>query len=118
MTVAAHMIKRVVVFCGPSGVGKSTILKLLFAKHPDVFKFSISRIILYHVHHLYADTTRQPRAGEQHGREYYFVSHADFERLLATDQFIEHTTFAGNYYGTSQMAVAEIQKEGKVCVLD
>ncbi|XP_034656446.1 guanylate kinase [Drosophila subobscura] len=97
---------RPLVLCGPSGSGKSTLLKLLFAEFPNTFGFSVSH------------TTRSPRAGEQDGVHYYFVDRADMEEAIASDEFIETAEFTGNLYGTSKAAVREIQKQGRVCILD
>lgn len=97
---------RPLVISGPSGSGKSSLLKKLFAEFPGHFAFSVSH------------TTRKPRAGEENGREYHFVDTAIFERMVGEDKFLEHTTFAGNHYGTSQAAVEGIRSEGKICVLD
>lgn len=108
------------VFCGPSGVGKSTILKHLFKKYPDTFKFSVSRMSVVNVYHpnTFVDTTRSPREGEQCGREYHFVTHEVFEAMVAEEKFIEHTRFASNCYGTSKQAIQDVQAEGKQCILD
>jgi guanylate kinase len=95
-----------IVISGPSGAGKSTILKRLFAEHPGRFGFSVSH------------TTRQPRAGEQDGEHYHFVSRNEFERLIADNGFIEHAQFSGNLYGTSFAAVDERMRAGETCVLD
>ncbi|KAI9829747.1 MAG: hypothetical protein M1819_005984 [Sarea resinae] len=64
------------------------------------------------------DTTRSPRAGEQDGREYNFVTRETFEKLIQEGGFIEHAQFGGNYYGTSTKAVAEVADRGRICVLD
>jgi len=79
---------RPVVFCGPSGVGKSTLVKELRAEFPDVFGFSVSH------------TTRNPRAGETDGKDYHFVSRADMERAIRNGAVIESAEFSGNLYGT------------------
>ncbi|EER28188.1 guanylate kinase [Coccidioides posadasii str. Silveira] len=97
---------RPVVISGPSGTGKSTILKRLFAEFPDKFSFSVSH------------TTRGPRAGEVDGREYYFTSKEAFLNLVDEGGFIEYAQFGGNYYGTSTMAVKNISEKGRVCILD
>jgi guanylate kinase len=97
---------RAIVISGPSGAGKSTILKRLFDEYPDKFGFSISH------------TTRNPRGGEQHGKEYYFVSKEDFLDLVDKKGFIEHAQFGDNYYGTSIQAVNDIAEKGRICILD
>ncbi|KAL5120175.1 guanylate kinase [Pleosporales sp. CAS-2024a] len=98
--------KRAIVISGPSGAGKSTVLKRLFDEYPDTFGFSISH------------TTRAPRAGEQHGREYYFVTKDEFDDLVAQQGFIEHAQFGDNCYGTSIQAVNDIAEKGRICILD
>lgn len=95
-----------IVISGPSGAGKSTILKRLFDEFPDKFGFSISH------------TTRSPRAGEQHGREYHFVAKDEFLDLVDKRGFIEHAQFGGNHYGTSIKAVQDIAEKGRICILD
>jgi len=97
---------RAIVISGPSGSGKSTILKRLFEDYPDKFGFSISH------------TTRQPRAGEQDGREYNFVTKEVFQSLVDEKGFIEHATFGGNSYGTSIKAVEDVAEKGRTCILD
>ena len=69
--------RRPIVIAGPSGVGKGTLYKALFAKHPGAFALSISH------------TTRSPRPGEQHGVDYYYVSKDEFKDLIAQDKFVE-----------------------------
>lgn len=64
------------------------------------------------------DTTRQPRAGEQDCREYYFVTKEAFLDLVAADGFIEHAQFGGNHYGTSVQAVKNIAEKERICILD
>lgn len=98
--------RRPIVISGPSGVGKGTLFKMLFAQHPDTFTLSVSH------------TTRSPRDGEQHAVDYHFVSHADFESLIAADGFVEHAKFGGNRYGTSKSTIREQGEKGKVVVLD
>jgi hypothetical protein len=105
-TQSAELQNRPIVISGPSGAGKSTLLKRLFAEYPDRFGFSISH------------TTRGPRAGEENGREYHFVSREDFQKLVEANGFIEHAQFGSNLYGTSVQAVKDVRERGRVCILD
>uniref|UniRef100_A0AC34RMR6 Guanylate kinase n=1 Tax=Panagrolaimus sp. JU765 TaxID=591449 RepID=A0AC34RMR6_9BILA len=100
------MTVRPIVLSGPSGGGKSTILKKVMENHKSYFAFSVSH------------TTRKPREGEVHGRDYYFVTREEVERMIKNGDFIEHAEFGGNVYGTSKQAVQDVQKSGKICVLD
>ncbi|MBQ9728525.1 MAG: guanylate kinase [Clostridia bacterium] len=86
---------------GPSGVGKGTIVKTLVARREDVVE-SISC------------TTRAPRNGEQHGREYYFLTKEDFLHRIAQDDFLEYDEHFGNYYGTPKSFVKETLKTKSV----
>ncbi|EIM86608.1 guanylate kinase [Stereum hirsutum FP-91666 SS1] len=97
---------RPLVLSGPSGTGKSTLLKRLFADYPDKFAFSVSH------------TTRSPRPGEQDGVQYHFVTRDSFLALVDQKGFIEHAEFSGNLYGTSIQAVRDIANLGKRCILD
>lgn len=72
--------------CGPSGTGKSTLLGKLFKDHPGQFGFSISH------------TTRNPRAGEENGREYHFVTKDEFMKRVDNGEFLEWAQFGGNWY--------------------
>ncbi|KAI6001018.1 P-loop containing nucleoside triphosphate hydrolase protein [Pisolithus orientalis] len=91
---------------GPSGVGKGTLIKRLFADYPDKFAFSVSH------------TTRAPRPGETDGKEYHFVTQDTFKSLLSENAFIEHAQFSGNFYGTSVRAIEAVQSTGRRCILD
>ena len=103
---AAFRFLRPVVFCGPSGSGKSTLLKKLMGEFPTAFAFSVSH------------TTRKPRPGEMHGREYYFIEREEMLKAIQNNEFIESAEFSGNLYGTSKKAVQDILNTGRICVLD
>jgi guanylate kinase len=104
--MASPSDRRPIVISGPSGVGKGTLFKMLFDRHPDIFTLSISH------------TTRSPRPGEKHGVDYYYVSKEDFRDLVDKDGFIEHAQFGSNLYGTSKMTIGEQSAKGKIVVLD
>lgn len=93
------------VVSGFSGAGKGTIMRALLEKY-DNYALSISA------------TTRKPREGEVHGREYFFLSVEEFEDLIAKDQFIEHARYVSNYYGTPRSYVEEQMAEGKDVILE
>jgi guanylate kinase len=82
------------VLSGPSGVGKSTVVRAIRRDWPQIW-LSVSV------------TTRRPRPGEVHGREYFFVGKREFEEMAASGQLLEWARFAGNYYGTPGGPVAE-----------
>ena len=86
---------------GPSGVGKGTIVKTIINRRADVVE-SVSC------------TTRPPREGEIHGKHYFFLSHEEFERRIAEDDFLEYNEHFGNYYGTPKSFVKETLKEKSV----
>ncbi|KAJ2723487.1 guanylate kinase [Coemansia sp. Benny D115] len=98
--------KRPIVVFGPSGTGKSTLLKRLFAEYPQSFGFSVS------------NTTRKPRAGEVHGKDYHFLTRDEFLAAVERGEFIEHAEFSGNMYGTTVQAVKDVADAGKTCILD
>lgn len=87
---------RPIVFSGPSGTGKSTLLKKLFAAHPELFGFSVSH------------TTRKPRNGEEDGVHYHFTTVEEFQTMIADNKFEEHAKFGGNHYGSSRAAVQAV----------
>ena len=86
---------------GPSGVGKGTIVKTILDRREDVVE-SVSC------------TTRAPREGEIHGKHYFFLSHEEFQRRIAEDDFLEYDEHFGNYYGTPKSFVAETLKTKSV----
>ncbi|KAK2725107.1 guanylate kinase-like [Artemia franciscana] len=101
-----NALPRPFVLCGPSGVGKSTLIKKMMVEFGDILEFSVSH------------TTRAPRTGEVDGIDYFFTTKSEMERSISNGEFIEHAVFSGNIYGTSKMAVEKVQELGKICVLD
>ena len=84
---------RPLIICGPSGVGKGTIISLLTEENspyfsPSHFGFSVSH------------TTRKPRPGEENGVHYHFVEKEDMKRQIERGEFVEFAEVHGNYYGT------------------
>ena len=94
-----------VVMSAPSGCGKSTLIDLLLQEYPDLV-YSISC------------TTRAPRAGEEDGLDYHFLTVERFRELLAEEAFLEHAEVHGNYYGTLRRPIEEVLAEGNSMILD
>ncbi|GBG24454.1 Guanylate kinase [Hondaea fermentalgiana] len=107
---ASHMAQedgaRPVILCGPSGVGKGTLVKRLFQDHSDVFGLSVSH------------TTRAPRDGEEDGVHYHFTDHETMQERIGRGEFIEFAHVHGNIYGTSEQAVRDVSAKGKICILE
>lgn len=95
----------ILVLSGPSGAGKSTIINAASEEIGEYY-FSIST------------TTRPPRAGEIHGKDYLFVSKEEFEEDIKAGNFLEYAEVHGNYYGTSLKPVREALQEGKLVIFD
>src|SRR5712671_4828085 len=95
----------VYIVSAPSGSGKSTLVNELF-KMVRNLDFSISY------------TTRSPRGSEQNGKEYFFVSKAEFEAMIAADEFLEYATVFGNYYGTARRFLREAENRSNDLLLD
>ena len=95
-----------IVLSGPSGVGKGTVRKKVFKDLSLNLAYSISM------------TTRQPRNGERHGVEYFFITTEEFEQKIKEDAFLEYTKFVGNYYGTPYEYVEQLINEGKNVFLE
>ena len=90
---------KLFVISGSSGVGKGTLLKVLFEKHSDL-KLSISA------------TTRKPRVNEVDGVNYFFVSQEEFKSEIENNAFLEWAEFSGNYYGTKKDFVSKTLAKG------
>ncbi|MEO8512781.1 MAG: guanylate kinase [Ignavibacteria bacterium] len=93
------------VICAPSGAGKTTIIRELFKKIPEL-TFSISA------------TTREKRPGETNGKDYYFISLDDFNSKKADNEFVETEEVHGNYYGTLKSETEPYLKSNKHMIFD
>lgn len=96
---------RTFIVSGPSGVGKSTVLKALLEKRPNLY-FSVSA------------TTRPPRVGEIDGVHYHFMDVDAFRNRIAEDAFLEYAEYVGNFYGTPKKYVDEAMDAGRDVILD
>ena len=96
---------KLLILSGPSGVGKSTVLKALFAQRDNLY-FSVSA------------TTRAPRPGEEDGVHYHFLTMETFREWIDADEFLEYAEFVGNAYGTPKRYVDEALDQGKDVILD
>jgi len=96
---------QLIVLTGPSGAGKGTLVKRLLTHHCEL---SVST----------SATTRPPRQGEVEGEDYFFLSRAEFERMIATDEFLEWAEYTGNYYGTPRQAVEDKLQNGETVLLE
>lgn len=94
-----------VVISGFSGAGKGTLMKALLERYPN-YALSVSC------------TTRQPRAGEVNGREYYFVSEEEFRQMIEQEKLVEYACYCGRYYGTPRSYVEERLTEGRDVLLE
>lgn len=92
-------------FASPSGGGKTSLIKSLLKKYPDL-EFSVSA------------TTRSKRPGEVNGKDYFFLSMNEFEALIAEGGFVEHEFFFDNHYGTLKREVDRALKAGRSMVFD
>lgn len=95
-----------VVFSGPSGVGKGTIRKVVFDRLGEKLYYSISM------------TTRAVREGEVNGKDYHFVSRDEFLKELDRDNFLEYNEYVGNFYGTPKDIVFDKINQGIDVVLE
>jgi len=94
------------VISGPSGVGKTSLVKKFLEEFKNEVIFSISC------------TTRKPRPGEVHGKDYFFVDKKTFEKMIEKDELLEWAKVHGNYYGTLKSFIYENLLKGKSILLD
>ena len=96
---------RLYVVSAPSGAGKTSLVKALMEREPAI-QFSVSY------------TTRKPRPNEIPGRDYHFVTHERFERMIADGEFLEHARVFDNCYGTAVLTVQEALRNGELLLLE
>ncbi len=95
-----------IVVSGFSGAGKGTIMKALLDKYEETYALSVSA------------TTRDPRPGEVEGREYFFRTVEEFEKMIAKEDLIEYAKYVDNYYGTPRTYVEEQLERGRDVILE
>ncbi len=95
---------RLILFSGPSGVGKDTLLELLYKKKPDLV-------------HSVSATTRNRRENEVNGKDYYFISKEDFELMIQSGNILEYTQYGSNLYGTPKKPIDDWLSQGKTIIL-
>ena len=97
---------KLIIFAAPSGAGKSSLIKKIIEISEEKIELSVSA------------TTRVPRKGEIHGKDYFFISDNEFNELKDKDAFIECANVHGNQYGTLKSFVHEKLEEGISVILD
>ena len=98
-------MSKLFVISGSSGVGKGTVIKEFLKRNTD-YKLSVSC------------TTRNPRAGEVHGENYFFLTRDEFKACIERNEFLEWAEFSGNMYGTQRPYIEEKLAQGKNIILE
>ena len=97
---------KLIIFSAPSGAGKTTIVKYLLQQNLGL-EFSVSA------------TSRKPRSGEVHGKDYFFLSKVEFREKIENDEFLEwEEVYSGIFYGTLKSEVENIRNAGKNVIFD
>ncbi|MCI6019437.1 MAG: guanylate kinase [Clostridiales bacterium] len=95
---------QLIVISGPSGVGKRTVIAEYMKEHPNAMKCT-------------SVTTREPHPNEVDGKDYHFISHLEFERLIRSQQMLEYAYYNRNGYGTLRKAVEDAREAGRNVIL-
>lgn len=93
------------VVCGPSGAGKNSVIERVMQVLPGL-SYSVSY------------TTRSRRSGEINGKDYYYVTHQEFDRLVAQGEMVEHVAYLGDQYGTSRAQIRDVFSREKDAILN
>ena len=93
---------KILVIVGPSGVGKDTLMQIIFEKYPNILKKGVTH------------TSRKIRKGEKEGYNYYYVTEEEFLKLIDRDAFFEFNYYNKNYYGISKMELENQKKDNKI----
>ncbi|MFS1701219.1 guanylate kinase [Alteromonas sp. AMM-1] len=104
------LLGNLFILAAPSGAGKSSLIKALLAQTPPAGANPLQVSVSH--------TTRAPRPGEVNGEHYHFVTHAEFEALIAQNAFFEYAEVFGNYYGTSRITIEQTLHQGIDVFLD
>lgn len=100
-------IGKIIVISAPSGCGKSTIINEMGKRGIIQFEFSVSA------------TNRPPRDGEEHGKNYWFLSEQEFKDAINNDEFVEYEeVYPGRFYGTLKKEITDKCAQGKNIILD
>lgn len=105
MIMAQNRRGLLIILSSPSGAGKSTLAKRLMAWDPEI-SFSVSA------------TTRSPRPGEEHGKDYYFLTRDDFQAMVSKGDMLEHAEVFGNFYGSPREPVEGAIEAGRDVLFD
>ena len=93
------------VVCGPSGAGKNSVIERVMQILPGL-SYSVSY------------TTRPRRSNEVNGKDYYYITHQEFDRLVSEGEMVEHVTYLGDQYGTSRAQICEVFSREKDVILN
>ena len=96
---------RLIIISSPSGGGKGTVIKRILELKPELC-YSVSA------------TTRAPRAGEEHGKAYHFMTHEQFREMIENDEFLEHAKYVNEFYGTPKKHILDCIENGKDIILE
>ena len=97
-----------VIVCGPSGVSKGRLIRMLLRKFQETNRLGF----------VVSHTTRHPRKSEVDSDHYHFVTRAEFLKKVTNGDFLEYEKVHGNWYATSKLSLDAVRRQGKICILD